>query len=400
MKALLIGHVPPARTENKMSWDESCWQKYTLWMRQYRDVIAGQVFGHMNINHFMFQDFEDIDKDISRGIAEQSASGETSPNPGDDELSIASATDYLIDLRNEWAKLPSISTSEKSNSKKPPKHGKIGGPWAERYSLTHVGSSVVPNYFPTLRVFEYNITGLDEALETTVPMGNEYPPPNQVPLFSRRSAGRDLFRLPDESKGQDGDVESQGNEEASKKKKHKFVVPDPPSKSSPPGPAYSPQKLSLVGYTHYLANLTYINNDFTRTDEDEGKDLGDQKWKEGKHKGKNPKHEHGKPQPNEFKFQVEYSTFEDKVFRLKDLTVLSYLDLARRIGDSSVSKKEVEHDTQESNGLHEGKNKGKKKKNKEKKKGKRRSKEWFTFVRRAFVETVDPETIEADFGSV
>ena len=46
MKAILIGHVPPARTDSKESWDETCWQKFTLWERQYRDIIVGSLFGH------------------------------------------------------------------------------------------------------------------------------------------------------------------------------------------------------------------------------------------------------------------------------------------------------------------------------------------------------------------
>ena len=60
MKAILTGHVPPARTESKQNWDETCYQKYVLWLRQYRDVIVGSIFGHMNIDHFMFQDVSDL----------------------------------------------------------------------------------------------------------------------------------------------------------------------------------------------------------------------------------------------------------------------------------------------------------------------------------------------------
>ena len=40
MKAILMGHVAPARSEEKTNWDETCWQKYTLWMDRYRDVVV------------------------------------------------------------------------------------------------------------------------------------------------------------------------------------------------------------------------------------------------------------------------------------------------------------------------------------------------------------------------
>jgi endopolyphosphatase len=61
MKAILMGHVPPARTEGKQLWDETCWQKYTLWLQQFRDVVGGALYGHMNIDHFMLQDTKEID---------------------------------------------------------------------------------------------------------------------------------------------------------------------------------------------------------------------------------------------------------------------------------------------------------------------------------------------------
>ena len=101
MKAILMGHVPPARTESKISWDETCWHKYTLWMLQYRDVIVGSLYGHMNIDHFMLQDSHRIDDGIMNGEVE--AVGMTTL---DDEFSIQSSADYLSDLQHGWRKLP------------------------------------------------------------------------------------------------------------------------------------------------------------------------------------------------------------------------------------------------------------------------------------------------------
>ena len=181
MKAILTGHVPPARTNSKQLWDESCWQKYTLWLNQYRDVVVGGLYGHMNIDHFMVQDSEDVNILLSEDDQVVRAAM-------DEELSIESANEYLEELRQDWSDLPNpkiVFSSEddeekydthvdkaakkkkdKKNKKKKKKKKKkalkeIGGPWAERYQLTHVAPSVVPNYFPTLRIYEYNITGLD-----------------------------------------------------------------------------------------------------------------------------------------------------------------------------------------------------------------------------------------------
>merc|ERR1711964_636886 len=130
-----------------------------------------------------------------------------------------------------------------------------------------------------------------------------------------------------------------------------LIVPSPPAKSSPPGPAYSPQPLTLLGYTQYFANLTYINHDSYVGNEEAEAD----KWHEGKHKGKHPKDK--VPHPKPFKFQVEYDTFTDPVYKLKDLTVRSYIKLAHRIGqykprkgyriDGSSDSKEFEESDEE-----------------------------------------------------
>lgn len=478
MKAMLMGHVPPARVDSKESWEETCWQKFTLWQRQYRDVIAGSFFGHMNIDHFMLQDFKQLKKDTKNGIMApaskvKSKKGEVSLLE-DGEVTIASASDYLLDLRQAWAKLPSPPSknslsiadyvdaeeeeksfsvwqwivSKLSKSKKGAKKGKtpktskkkyldrIGGKYAERYSIAHVSPSVVPNYFPTLRVFEYNITGMEDII---IPVTHNRPKSAQFPLQQLPVTDGDLFD--DEVYLQDIQsilkTKSKKREKGAlkKPKKYKFKVPKGPSKSSPPGPAYSPQPLTLMGYTQYFANLTYINNDFvseslpasTNDDSsshmifglevDEGGVIEAAKWKEGKHgqhQGKKPR---PKPHPKKFAFEVEYDTRTDKVFKLKDLTVRSYVDLARRIGQdhtSSVTAFEDEYleddewegdddfnqeDDEEDGDIEDMKKGNKKKKGKKGKKKKDKNSAWFTFVKRAFVATMDPREIEELFSA-
>ena len=243
--------------------------------------------------------------------------------------------------------------------------------------------------------------------------------PDDAPLSGFQDDPQVLFK--DESPSLlDGSVEllkkKKGGEEkgkVKKPKKYKFVVPAPPSKSAPPGPAYSPQTLSLTGYAQYFANLTHINNDFVDQEPgpvDAHKMIGAERWKQGKHQGKKSKHQ--KPHPKKFKYQVEYNTTDDKIFKLQDLTVRSYLDLARRIGEykqkgqefleeqkyECEKEEEVEHNNADAE--KKGKDKKKKKKKKKKKHGKHgKTTVWFTFIKRAFVGTLDPDLIEEEFGS-
>ncbi|KAJ3493864.1 hypothetical protein NLG97_g4461 [Lecanicillium saksenae] len=197
-KAILMGHVPPARTDSKQNWDETCWQRYTLWLKQYRDVIVGSLFGHMNIDHFVLQDTNDIDAAKILGHGDQVYTRESMDFGNDNEVNIFGRTDYLQDVRKQWSKLPTsaghagdadyfVSLEEdededeydiesvfgtkkgkgrkkKGGKKRKGKKGKknIGGKYAERYHVSVIGPSIIPNYFPTMRVYEYNITGIED----------------------------------------------------------------------------------------------------------------------------------------------------------------------------------------------------------------------------------------------
>ncbi|KAI1368798.1 Metallo-dependent phosphatase-like protein [Xylaria arbuscula] len=418
MKAILMGHVPPARTPGKQLWDETCWQKYTLWLQQYRDVIVGSLYGHMNIDHFLLQDTKEIDLALVYG----EDSGEALRREAmEDDLSITSSTDYLKELRDGWAKLPSpvaLDNDVDENNKKGRKgkkgKDKFGGKWAERFQLTLISPSVVPNYFPSLRVFEYNITGIEDTrtwAEATriAQLGESHTIHGEEPQIGELRR-RDVPEFDAEKKKKKGK-----GRKGKKPKDPNLHIPEAPAKGTPPGPAYRAQALTLLGYTQYFANLTYINNDLLP-----GDDVSSDGWNPGKHKGKAPKHD--KPQPNEFQFEVEYSTFDDKIYRLDDLTVKNYVRLAHRIGQASKKAKSVsdsefdelaatdededgdeiesygedEEDTDKDSSWWDffqlGK-KNKKGKNKHKKNKKAR-KAWLHFLNHAFVSTWSKEELK------
>ncbi|EUC47566.1 hypothetical protein COCMIDRAFT_89845 [Bipolaris oryzae ATCC 44560] len=456
MKAMLLGHVPPARVDSKESWDETCWQKYALFVRQFRDVLVGSLYGHMNIDHFIVQDFDHIEKDTESGrmkAAWNTASlGNETSLFVDGEVTLASASDYLLGLRNVWASLPAPpakSTKSKkqdveeddeeestwawlmsnvlklSKDKKEQKKKyleEIGGKYAERYAVSHVSPSVVPNYFPTLRIIEYNISGLEHLSVSSSPSS---------PSGIEGSADQQPISIDDDFDGEEylDEVEAAKKKHKGKKdkkgpRKYKFKVPEGPSKSAPPGPAYSPQPLTWTRIVQYYANLTRINNDFvepppgssdglsTSTNDlsvttifglgiDSNGKIENNKWKEGKHKKHQGKQPRPEPHPKEFAFEVEYDTRKDKGF--PDLTVRRWVEYARKIASSEQKTTEIEeeHDIDDVNeegttGEYDAaKGKGKKGKHHKHKP----SKHWFKFVKRAFVSTMDAEEIKEVFGS-
>ncbi|KFX86452.1 hypothetical protein V490_09074, partial [Pseudogymnoascus sp. VKM F-3557] len=206
----------------------------------------------------------------------------------------------------------------------------MGGEWAEKYQVSLVSPSVVPNYFPSLRVVEYNISGLDGGVfvEEEGPTATSY----RLPGEDDEEDEYEVEDVDTDGEEDETDPHTAGKKHKKKKKKGKkhrkpkhpdLKIPPPPPKGSPPGPAYSPQPLSWTGYTQYFANLTAISEAEAAA---EGGGKGD--------KGKGGKGGKDKPKGDgEFKYEIEYSTINDtKGFALPDLTVRSFLSLAHRIG--------------------------------------------------------------------
>jgi len=383
MKAIITGHVPPARTESKQSWDETCWQKYTLWMRQYRDVVVGAVYGHANIDHFLIQDTNDLEYN---SLPEAETTDSVILH-ADKDVSFQSKSTYLNELRKVWSELPeppsgvSYSTADRDEgaSEKKSKKDKqreeflrnIGGPWAERFSSSLVSPSVVPNYYPTLRVFEYNITGIEDLhpsvyssspatigdLEKTIGVGED------VDTFHNA----ELDEVTGENDDQDNLHDLKKKKKPKGKRKPSFKVPHAPDPTAPPGPAYSPQTFTFLSYAQYYANLTRINDEIANVKERESNnetlsaDVA------------------AIPHLKHFKYEIEYDTKEDKIYQMQDLTMRSYLDLAVQIG-----RKELE----ESSWL------GAARKAKGVTVRKHKNRVWHNFVKRAFVLTKPDEELE------
>jgi endopolyphosphatase len=431
MKAILMGHVPPARTESKQLWDETCWQKYTLWLQQYRDVVVGALYGHMNVDHFLIQDTKKIDLALITGANDEAIHTREAM---EDELSTESTADYLQELREDWSRLPpptALNSEEdadvKKDKKKDKKRKKLH--WGERYQLSLVSPSIVPNYFPTLRVVEYNISGLEDSPIWKDTFSDQEEAPSTALGEQQRLELRDspefegFVALPssvaENSKHRKGKNGKKPKKDKDKKPKDpNLTIPEPPTKGSPPGPAYSPQPLTWTGFVQYFANLTHINNDMTPDDNDEVQEGTEQdvswvgwlmRWREGKHRHREPKD--SETQPRKFQFEVEYSTFDDKIYNLNDLTVKSFVELAYRLGQKAGSGKGIQagaepddfdgdDDEEDASGTEDESDSddddasiaGKKKKDRKKKK--KKNKAWMHFLRHAFVSTVDKEELK------
>ena len=395
VKVILTGHVPPARNDQKEMWTESCWMKYALWVKQYRDIVLGSMWGHMNVEHFFLQDFNDIiwDADTEALLGDDHEEEDAGEGTVVEDGEVLSAQElrrradkvevkvkppnYLNALREQFSALPSEPDSRTAQNTRKGKqspqdryHDAIGGDFAERYAVSFVSASVVPNFFPTLRVFEYNITGLEHS-----------------GLSEAHHTDAD---------GESALLSTHDDLQIDKKKKHKrrrkgrkqkphFSIPHPPSSSDLPGPAYAPQSLSLIGYEQLYANLTRIQRRNRSAIDSDGH--------------------------SSFQFEREYDTRdEDDVYGLSakagGLGVRNMLRLASKIGSFQPKETDKLLPPLESgtNVTHDISSKGeefessKKKRKKKKKHRKIINKIWYTFVDRALVGTVAEKDLHKDYG--
>jgi len=242
--------------------------------------------------------------------------------------------------------------------------------------LALVSPSVVPNYYPTLRIVEYNMTGLEDYQTGRYPSIPAIVPEDEDSVKFDQDIGvwdDNEIAFTDDNDDNDDDVHDLKKRKKKKGKKGKskkppFTVPKPPSSTAPPGPAYSPQTFTWLSYGQYFANLTHINNESGRNVSASEQDADVEA-----------------PHLSKFKYELEYDTKHDKMYQMKDLTIRSYLDLAERMGRKKLKIKEEA----EVEGKEEGMGAGM---------VKAQNKLWHAFVKRAFVLTKPDEELEDHFG--
>lgn len=323
MVAYLTGHVPP----EKKSYSPSCYKRYTKLALEYQDVIVGHLFGHANIDHFFLlgngkkikkakvattttrtrktmlvetlsgdeEEFEYIrDIETETMVDDEDEEEEEEDEDEEDEEDVSDRINVLEEednipfhplglstyLQDLWTQYSSIPKKFKLN----------------KYAIVQVSPSVVPTYYPTLRVFSYQLLGA-------------------------------------ENKNQEASVsELESLEEKRQRRGERFQ-----------------QELEQYFADQLNKDLPWDNSDFpTWGGEDEEEDDGDKKKKprKGRHPQPVPVSTFGFPlsftqywsnitlanlDPDNIKpeFVIEYHTKED--YGLQDLSAASYLDLARRI---------------------------------------------------------------------
>lgn len=200
LKVWLSGHVPPI----PKNIHHSCYSKISVWMHEYRDLIIGGVWGHMNIDHWVPLDSVKAWRSIEKRLLSPSTLNENDQVSyiNYDELNstvngMKDCGDYDgdydddDDIDGDFETVEDLYRSlgfdleDETNSKlhlfsdrylgapngkvkyletlrdtmySKLKGKKKSGEFFERYSIAHISASVIPTFNPGMRVWEYNVT--------------------------------------------------------------------------------------------------------------------------------------------------------------------------------------------------------------------------------------------------
>ncbi|KAI5124972.1 hypothetical protein M0805_007398 [Coniferiporia weirii] len=150
MQVWLSGHVPPSPG----NYFPGCFVRYADIVLRYQDTILGQLFGHMNVDHFFFLHSDDTvlpDEESTELWTKRSNFALRRDGSENNDIEESKHISLAETLMEEFSMLPKEKKAD-----------------LDDFSIINVAPSVVPNpYLPSFRVFAYNITGAeeDDALE-------------------------------------------------------------------------------------------------------------------------------------------------------------------------------------------------------------------------------------------
>lgn len=238
MKVIITGHVPPG----KKWWYNSCLREYILTVTAYRDIIVSHHFGHDNMDFFYFL-HKTKKNNIESPLTTSNHLDATTSSPHDQII-----LDQLSKYKNETYTNSSndISTDTISGdfhiegTKTPQKLKKFfqlvdlhycdleksnidslsAESLSKEYFPVYSGPSVIPEFYPTFRIVEYNITDMGVSTGPNKTNVNDNPISNTM-------------------------------------------HPEPFNKI-PIGPAFVPQSFTQTKYLQYFLNITKANQNYLK----------------------------------------------------------------------------------------------------------------------------------------
>ncbi|CAO3630849.1 unnamed protein product [Cunninghamella echinulata] len=162
-KVLVIGHVPPTE-----EYKQSCFSDYIQIASTYSDIIIGHLYGHLNKDHFLLYDASQLQPEQEQNSIKKKDNDDNKINVNRqyayhyrnkirDTLQQQQTFKFKVkipkfarQLHKMYAKLdPQLLSNKHHND---PSHFTENSP----VIAIQVNPSVLPKYYPTLRIYRYN----------------------------------------------------------------------------------------------------------------------------------------------------------------------------------------------------------------------------------------------------
>ncbi|BEI80477.1 hypothetical protein CcaverHIS002_0110060 [Cutaneotrichosporon cavernicola] len=242
MQVHLIGHVAP----HEGLYYDDCYLRYGDLALRYQDTLVGHHYGHQNIDHFFFMDVPELEA-ISQGesaalngtryleiepkdqLLQPTVDDYSYPGPEIHGPHFLESGRFKIFGRKKSALL--LEQLKKSFSGLP-------GPTELKYkdyTVINVAPSIIPTYQPAARIYSYNISGVTLNSEVRQQVVHAEPDDPMDAMWKAR-------------KGDCKKPENMYKPHCSFKTRPRYASPDSPSRSNKP--------FTTLGYTQfYIPNL-------------------------------------------------------------------------------------------------------------------------------------------------
>lgn len=285
MQVHLMGHVPPTAG----NYFERCYRRYTDIALRFQDTVVGQHFGHMNTDAFFVQEDEEEARaqvaDVAQGEGEVHVKEEGLPG----------------DLRQDYSTLPGKGRTNE-----------------DMYSVFYIAPSIVPTYYPSIRLWTYNTTEEGRYIAATSPAQPAIAVEEDIEEEDENEDEEDLdspFRSLSRHHHRPTPPKKR------KGKKHKKKRRALPRHASPDSPSRTNTYLSLLGYSQWVMDIDEQNaaieeilHPKKHADAIDIRDKKDgRKRKHDKHGTEEEKKRRRQAEKQQVEYRLEYATYPPEV---------------------------------------------------------------------------------------
>ncbi|PWZ00914.1 hypothetical protein BCV70DRAFT_199282 [Testicularia cyperi] len=297
MQVHLLGHVPPTAG----NYFERCYRRYTDIVLRYQDTIVGQHFGHMNTDAFFIQEDDEAVYGDLAGNATESEIQDPPP------VSIEQEEGLPADLKQDFSTLPGKGRTNE-----------------DFYSVFYIAPSIIPTYYPSVRVWTYNTSESGRYISDSSAAVSQTTTEHDA--LADQDDDEDDLEEEDEDEDDAAPVipmsrhhhrptPRKGRKHKRKKKRKQL-----PRHASADSPSRKNTYLSLLGYSQWVMDIDDQNDEINAilNGKDKASLKDGKKHKDGKNKDEKKDKEEQKRRRKEAEkqnvsYRLEYTTYEPSV---------------------------------------------------------------------------------------